>query len=85
MTAAALSARTGRVTEWPVAATAAALAPLLGFAAAPLLGEYGLQIGFRLFVFMVLAEAWNLLAGYAGWCRSVRPPLWARAPTCSSA
>lgn len=66
MTAAALPARTGTATGWPMAGTAAVIAPLLGFAATPLLGEYGLQIGFRLFVFMALAEAWNLLAGYAG-------------------
>jgi branched-chain amino acid transport system permease protein len=30
------------------------------------LGDYGLQIGFRLLLYISLAEAWNLLAGYCG-------------------
>ncbi|WP_158818458.1 branched-chain amino acid ABC transporter permease [Methylocapsa sp. S129] len=29
-------------------------------------GEYGVQIGFRLLIYIVLGEAWNLLAGYCG-------------------
>jgi branched-chain amino acid transport system permease protein len=31
-----------------------------------LLSDYALQIGFRLMLYIVLAEAWNLLAGYCG-------------------
>lgn len=33
---------------------------------APLLSDYALEIGFRLLLFVTLAEAWNLLAGYGG-------------------
>jgi branched-chain amino acid transport system permease protein len=29
-------------------------------------GEYGVQIGFRLLLYIVLGEAWNLMAGYCG-------------------
>jgi branched-chain amino acid transport system permease protein len=29
-------------------------------------GEYGTQIGFRALIYLTLAEAWNLLAGYGG-------------------
>jgi branched-chain amino acid transport system permease protein len=29
-------------------------------------GEYGTQIGFRALLYLTLAEAWNLLAGYGG-------------------
>lgn len=62
----AFPGRRGGMTGRPLTGAAAVAIPLAGFAAAPLLGDYGLQIGFRLFVFVVLAEAWNLLAGYAG-------------------
>jgi branched-chain amino acid transport system permease protein len=31
-----------------------------------LLSDYALEIGFRLMLYIVLAEAWNLLAGYCG-------------------
>ena len=31
-----------------------------------LLSDYALQIGFRTMLYIVLAEAWNLLAGYCG-------------------
>ena len=31
-----------------------------------LLGEYATQIGFRVLIYLTLAEAWNLLAGYGG-------------------
>lgn len=31
-----------------------------------LLGRYGLEIGFQLMIYIVLAEAWNMLAGYGG-------------------
>lgn len=48
---------------WPAAGAAAAL---LALAMPPMLGEYALQIGFRLLVLLVIAEAWNLLAGYTG-------------------
>lgn len=48
---------------WPAVGTLLALAAL---AAPPLMGEYALQIGFRLLVLLVIAEAWNLLAGYTG-------------------
>lgn len=34
--------------------------------AAPQLSDYALEIGFRLFLMITLAEAWNLLAGYGG-------------------
>jgi len=41
--------------------------PLVAAAAvAPWLSDYGLEIGFRLLLLLALAEAWNLLAGYAG-------------------
>jgi branched-chain amino acid transport system permease protein len=43
---------------------------LIGFAVLMLLsrwvGDYALELGFRLLVLMTLAEAWNLLAGYGG-------------------
>jgi branched-chain amino acid transport system permease protein len=43
------------------------LLALAACAAAPLyLGEYGTQILFRFLVVLVLAEAWNLMAGYTG-------------------
>jgi branched-chain amino acid transport system permease protein len=29
-------------------------------------GEYGIEIGFRLLLYIVLGEAWNLMAGYGG-------------------
>lgn len=50
------------------ALTRAALAFLIVAAAvAPIgLGSYGVEIGFRLLVYIVMAEAWNLLAGYGG-------------------
>lgn len=48
---------------WPAAAAAAVL---LALAAPMLMGEYTLQIGFRLLILLVIAEAWNLLAGYIG-------------------
>ena len=31
-----------------------------------ILSDYALLIGFRLMLYIVLAEAWNLLAGYCG-------------------
>lgn len=31
-----------------------------------LLSDYALQVGFRLMLYIVLAESWNLLAGYCG-------------------
>jgi len=34
--------------------------------AAPLMSDYALEIGFRLLLMIILAEAWNLLAGYGG-------------------
>ena len=50
----------------PIAAGGLLLA-LAACAAAPLyLGEYGTQILFRFLVVLVLAEAWNLMAGYTG-------------------
>jgi branched-chain amino acid transport system permease protein len=42
------------------------LAVLAGLAAPPLLGTYATEVGFRLLLLIVLAEAWNLLAGYGG-------------------
>lgn len=33
---------------------------------AGLLGKYSLEIGFQLMIYIVLAEAWNMLAGYGG-------------------
>lgn len=33
---------------------------------APQMSDYALEIGFRLFLMITLAEAWNLLAGYGG-------------------
>jgi branched-chain amino acid transport system permease protein len=44
-----------------IAVVLAALALLPEFS-----GEYGVQIGFRLLLYIVLGEAWNLLAGYCG-------------------
>jgi len=37
-----------------------------GIALPNLLSDYELQIGFRIMLYIVLAEAWNLLAGYCG-------------------
>ena len=66
MSTAAVATGTWRNRAAPVSAIGVALVVLSFVAAAPLLGEYGLQIGFRLLVSIVVAEAWNLLAGYAG-------------------
>ena len=49
-----------------VALVALAAAVVAGFAAPPLLGAYAIEVGFRLLLLIVLAEAWNLLAGYGG-------------------
>ena len=38
----------------------------VGAAFPHLLSDYALQIGFRTMLYIVLAEAWNLLAGYCG-------------------
>ena len=51
------------------ARAAALLVPALFLSAAvigPALGDYALELGFRLALLLVLAEAWNLLAGYGG-------------------
>ena len=40
--------------------------PLVLLAIPGLLSDYGMQIAFRLMIFVALAEAWNLLAGYGG-------------------
>ena len=32
----------------------------------PLMGDYALEVGFRLLLLITIAEAWNLLAGYGG-------------------
>lgn len=53
--------RFGTLSIW---ALPAAFAVLSG--AAPWLSDYVLETGFRLLVLMTLAEAWNLMAGYAG-------------------
>jgi branched-chain amino acid transport system permease protein len=48
---------------------AALLVPALFLSVAvigPALGDYALELGFRLALLLVLAEAWNLLAGYGG-------------------
>lgn len=46
---------------------AAMFATLVAFCiAGPMLSDYALEIGFRLMLYIVLAEAWNLLAGYGG-------------------
>ncbi len=52
-----------RAPMWPVAGAALAL---LALAAPPYLGDYALQVGFRLLLLIAIAEAWNLLAGYTG-------------------
>lgn len=44
---------------------AAALLLLLGFIV-PKMGDYALEVGFRLVLLVTLAEAWNLMAGYGG-------------------
>ena len=49
-----------------VTLVALAAALVAGFAAPPLLGAYAIEVGFRLLLLIVLAEAWNLLAGYGG-------------------
>ncbi len=48
---------------WPALA---AVPAVLALAAPPFMGEYALQIGFRLLILLAIAEAWNLLAGYTG-------------------
>jgi branched-chain amino acid transport system permease protein len=35
-------------------------------AASSVVGDYWLQIGFRILIYLTLAEAWNLMAGFAG-------------------
>ncbi|OWW20244.1 branched-chain amino acid ABC transporter permease [Noviherbaspirillum denitrificans] len=59
--AARLPANRMRKTATILAACLAALC-----VAGPILSDYALEIGFRLILFIVLAEAWNLLAGYGG-------------------
>ncbi|RKP58415.1 branched-chain amino acid ABC transporter permease [Pararobbsia silviterrae] len=44
---------------------AAALLALVALAT-PFMGDYALEVGFRLLLLMTIAEAWNLLAGYGG-------------------
>ena len=68
MSAPAKTSSSRAVDRDPKGAIRLCLALLLAFAAlAPLrLDSYGFEIGFRLFVYVVLAEAWNLLAGYGG-------------------
>ena len=57
-----------RLLRDPVGAVVVALAAavLLGIAAPALFGTYYVEVGFRLLLLIVLAEAWNLLAGYGG-------------------
>jgi branched-chain amino acid transport system permease protein len=40
--------------------------PFVALAIPGLLSDYGMQVAFRLMIFIALAEAWNLLAGYGG-------------------
>ena len=42
------------------------LAFAVAIAVPGLLGRYGLEIGFQLMLYIVLTEAWNMLAGYGG-------------------
>jgi branched-chain amino acid transport system permease protein len=49
-----------------VTAMIVVLAPGVAFVIPGLLSEYALELGFRVMVYLVLAEAWNLLAGYGG-------------------
>ena len=39
---------------------------IVGAAFPHLLSDYALQIGFRVMIYIVLAESWNLMAGYCG-------------------
>lgn len=53
-------------------------APLLAAAAlaggcAPFLSSYGLRVGTTLFMFVALAQAWNLIGGYAGMLALAHP------------
>lgn len=61
-----VAARTGapwwRDAELGVVAALFVLAVVLGAVG----GDYTLEIGFRLLLFVTLAEAWNLMAGYGG-------------------
>ena len=61
-----VAARTGaplwRDAEFGVVAALFVLAVVLGAVG----GDYTLEIGFRLLLFVTLAEAWNLMAGYGG-------------------
>jgi branched-chain amino acid transport system permease protein len=66
------SVRRGLATERlpPVSGAIAAIVIVVALVALALLpqvsGEYGVQIGFRLLLYIVLGEAWNLMAGYCG-------------------
>jgi len=64
------NAAPGRIHAWlrrPAFATALVLGVLgLPVMLPGLLGDYALEVGFRLLVLLSLAEAWNLLAGYGG-------------------
>ncbi len=52
---------------WRSLSRMTAPALVLGLAAAaPFMSDYALEIGFRLVLLVILAEAWNLLAGYGG-------------------
>ena len=50
----------------PASGIVSAAIVLLFPAAGLILGDYALEIGLRLLILIVLAEAWNLLAGYTG-------------------
>ena len=39
---------------------------LVAAVAVPQMGDYALEVGFRLMLLITLAEAWNLMAGYGG-------------------
>ena len=48
-------------------------------------GDYWLQLGFRIFIYLTLAEGWNLMAGRRGWSRWARPVSSGSAPMSRSA
>lgn len=57
-----------RSSRWPRAALGGALAVVAGVAALRLVGnEYGYYAGYLVLQYVVLATAWNILGGYAGY------------------
>lgn len=56
----------GLPARWPAALWLPPALLAVAAVAGATMGDYGLEIGFRLLLLLVMAEAWNLMAGYGG-------------------